>query len=48
MKVIIADHSGFCFGVKRAIDIASTELESGDKRIYSYGPLIHNPRRSID
>lgn len=44
MKVIIADHSGFCFGVKRAIDIASTELESEDKRIYSYGPLIHNPQ----
>ena len=43
MKVIIAEHSGFCFGVNRAVDIAeSTIKNSNGKSIYSFGPLIHN------
>lgn len=44
MKVIIAEHSGFCFGVKRAMDMTKSELESDSNRLYSYGPLIHNPQ----
>ncbi|NMA03205.1 MAG: hypothetical protein GX925_00725, partial [Clostridiales bacterium] len=27
MKVIVADHSGFCFGVERAIKIAFGKLD---------------------
>ncbi|MDU5079979.1 bifunctional 4-hydroxy-3-methylbut-2-enyl diphosphate reductase/30S ribosomal protein S1 [Tissierella carlieri] len=42
MEIIIADNAGFCFGVKRAVDIASDELLSSNKDIYSLGPLIHN------
>ena len=42
MKIIIADNAGFCFGVKRAVDMAVDELETLDKDIYSLGPLIHN------
>ena len=44
MKVIVADHSGFCFGVERAIEITSDTLDNNvDKKdIYTLGPLIHN------
>jgi len=37
MKIQLADSYGFCYGVKRAIDIA--EKHSGS---ITYGPLIHN------
>ncbi len=42
MKIYLAEHAGFCFGVKRAIDIA-TKL-TGQKNVYTLGPLIHNPQ----
>ncbi|MCR5001070.1 MAG: 4-hydroxy-3-methylbut-2-enyl diphosphate reductase [Lachnospiraceae bacterium] len=41
MEVITAKNSGFCFGVKRAVDSVYEQLESG-KKIYTYGPIIHN------
>ncbi len=44
MKIIIADNAGFCFGVKRAMDIASSEIDKKTKNLFSYGPLIHNPQ----
>ncbi|NLY45257.1 MAG: bifunctional 4-hydroxy-3-methylbut-2-enyl diphosphate reductase/30S ribosomal protein S1 [Tissierella sp.] len=44
MKIIIADHSGFCFGVKRAVDMTISELDADSNKLYSYGPLIHNPQ----
>ena len=46
MRVRVASHSGFCFGVKRAIKIARETLrDSKDKRnIYSLNPIIHNPQ----
>lgn len=28
MEIIIADNSGFCFGVKRSVDLAEKALES--------------------
>ncbi|OQB15901.1 MAG: 30S ribosomal protein S1 [Firmicutes bacterium ADurb.Bin193] len=43
MKIILAKGSGFCFGVKRAVDIASkTAGEQGNNTVYTLGPLIHN------
>lgn len=42
MKIIIADYSGFCFGVENAIDTSLKETERKDSDIYSLGPLIHN------
>lgn len=42
MKVIIAENAGFCFGVKRAVEMATKELDNQEKDIYSLGPLIHN------
>ncbi len=44
MIIRIAEHSGFCFGVKRAIDKAEVELNDSNNSLYSYGPLIHNPQ----
>ena len=46
MQIKVARRAGFCFGVKRAINIAENalkELKPGDK-IYSLGPIIHNPQ----
>lgn len=46
MKVKVAEHSGFCFGVKRAINIAEKTLSGSNGRqdIYSFGHIIHNPQ----
>ena len=43
MQIIEAENSGFCFGVKRSVDLAEKALDSG-KKVYSLGPLIHNPQ----
>ena len=42
MKVEVARSAGFCFGVKRAVDICGRQAESGVKPVYTYGPIIHN------
>lgn len=40
MEIIIAKTAGFCFGVKRAVDMAfANEYQ---KNTYTYGPIIHN------
>lgn len=41
MKIYCAHHSGFCFGVKRAIKMAMDAVQRR-KFVYSFGPLIHN------
>jgi len=41
MEIKRAQHAGFCFGVKRAVDQVYEQLEMG-KTIYTYGPVIHN------
>ena len=41
MKIKIADKSGFCFGVARAVKIAEDSLKIGGE-IYTLGKLIHN------
>ena len=43
MEVNVAKTAGFCFVVKRAVDqvYEQTEKENG-KKIYTYGPIIHN------
>ncbi len=41
MDVIVAKSAGFCFGVKRAVETVYSEVNKG-KKIYTYGPIIHN------
>ena len=43
MEIVRASVLGFCFGVRRAVDLAEKALaENKDKTVYSLGPLIHN------
>ena len=41
MEVTLAKSAGFCFGVKRAVDMVYEEAENGGN-VYTYGPIIHN------
>ena len=41
MRVIVAKNAGFCFGVRRAVDLAKQEAEA-QGRVYTWGKLIHN------
>ena len=41
MEIKKAEHMGFCFGVKNAVDCAVKALDEEGK-IYSYGEIIHN------
>ena len=41
-KIVLADNAGFCFGVKRAVDIAISTKKEQHKKIYTLGQLIHN------
>ncbi|MGQ9921410.1 MAG: 4-hydroxy-3-methylbut-2-enyl diphosphate reductase [Desulfobacca sp.] len=44
MKVILARTAGFCMGVKRAMEMVLSALNQKPEKIYTYGPLIHNPQ----
>jgi len=46
MKIKVAKCAGFCFGVKRAINIAESALKElkNEEKIYSLGAIIHNPQ----
>ncbi len=39
-EVILAKYAGFCFGVKRAVDLVYKK--AGEGSVYTYGPIIHN------
>ncbi|WP_024613669.1 bifunctional 4-hydroxy-3-methylbut-2-enyl diphosphate reductase/30S ribosomal protein S1 [Clostridium sp. Ade.TY] len=41
-EIILAKNSGFCFGVKRAVDKTIEIKKLYNKKIYTLGPLIHN------
>ncbi|MFN3739936.1 MAG: 4-hydroxy-3-methylbut-2-enyl diphosphate reductase [Thermodesulfovibrionales bacterium] len=43
MKIKRAEMAGFCFGVKRAIELALKAAQT-DSGVYTLGPLIHNPQ----
>ncbi len=43
MKILLARSAGFCFGVKRASQMAFEAAESHE-RICSLGPIIHSPQ----
>lgn len=44
MHVKVARNAGFCFGVRRAIEMAFKALEEAKRPIFSLGPIIHNPQ----
>jgi 4-hydroxy-3-methylbut-2-enyl diphosphate reductase len=44
MKVILSRTAGFCMGVKRALEMVLKAITENQVKIYTYGPLIHNPQ----
>lgn len=42
MKVELAEHAGFCFGVRRALKLVEDNLEHLTKPVKMYGALVHN------
>ncbi len=58
MEIIRAENSGFCFGVRRAIEKTEEQIKvskGSGRKIYTCGPLIHNrlvtdglKRRGVD
>ncbi len=43
MRILLAAHAGFCFGVKRTICLAQAAAKEYGQ-VFSLGPLIHNPQ----
>ncbi len=41
MRVLLAKNSGFCFGVRRAVELAE-KLADPAETVYTYGHIIHN------
>ncbi|RKI40822.1 4-hydroxy-3-methylbut-2-enyl diphosphate reductase [bacterium D16-51] len=41
MEVTVAKSAGFCFGVKRAVDMVYEEAAK-ERKVYTLGPIIHN------
>ena len=42
MKIILANKSGFCFGVKRAVQESENLVKEKNQKVITYGKLIHN------
>ncbi len=42
MEIKIAEEAGFCFGVKRAVDLTRNAVKKYGKPVFTYGELIHN------
>lgn len=41
-KIILASHMGFCFGVRRAVEMVEKTRQTQPGRITTLGPIIHN------
>ncbi|MDR2104995.1 MAG: 4-hydroxy-3-methylbut-2-enyl diphosphate reductase [Deferribacteraceae bacterium] len=41
--VTVSEHSGFCFGVRRALELVKKACDAG-KQVAAFGPIIHNPQ----
>lgn len=46
MKILVAENSGFCFGVSKAIDTTINEISKNKENLFSLGPLIHNEQET--
>jgi len=45
MEIKVAKNAGYCFGVKRAIEMVEETLKKYEgNRVYSLGEIIHNPQ----
>ena len=49
LKIYLARHFGFCYGVENAIEISFKTIEENpDKRIFLLSEMIHNPQVNAD
>ena len=49
LKIYLARHFGFCYGVENAIEISFRTIdENPDKRIFLLSEMIHNPQVNAD
>src|ERR1700754_159163 len=49
LKIYLARHFGFCYGVENAIEISFRTIEENQgKRIYLLSEMIHNPQVNAD
>lgn len=48
MEILIANNSGLCYGVKRALRIAKETINKKNKKVFTLGDLIHNPQVIAD
>jgi 4-hydroxy-3-methylbut-2-enyl diphosphate reductase len=48
MEIIIAENTGLCYGVKRALQIARGTRRRRSGRVLTLGEIIHNPRVIAD
>jgi 4-hydroxy-3-methylbut-2-en-1-yl diphosphate reductase len=44
MDVLKAENRGFCFGVRRAVNMVLREVAKSGGKVYTLGPIIHNPQ----
>ena len=44
LKIILSDKIGFCFGVKKSIDLAKKVVEKSQNKVYMLGSIINNPQ----
>lgn len=42
MEILVGKTAGFCYGVKRAVDGAKSEIKETKKQIYCLGEIVHN------
>jgi len=42
MKIELSRFAGFCFGVRRAVELLEKEIACGKKKIFTLGHIIHN------
>lgn len=45
MEVLLARENGFCFGVKKAVELTEAAAETG-KQVHNLGQVVHNPKIS--
>lgn len=44
MKIILSKKMGFCFGVKKSIELADNTVMKEKEEVYMLGPIINNPQ----
>jgi 4-hydroxy-3-methylbut-2-enyl diphosphate reductase len=44
VEIIVAENAGFCFGVKRALELVARAADDDSRPVHTLGALIHNPQ----